>query len=151
MISTIFQSDVNAIVAGVVIVLGVLVPGIIKVINALKQNTEITVAGQQASASRGALRDSRIQEIHLLVNSRLLTVLRVLVVLTKKEADRTNNADDISAYQQALKDLEDTIAASTTSQRLSQIEIAHQEDVACEAEKKVALLTANVKPAAISS
>jgi|SRR6185503_9092021 len=135
---------IASVIAGILAILAVLFPGILSIIAALKKNTEITVAGQEAVAARAVIRDNKIQEIHLLVNSRLLTVLRLLVVLTKKEADRTNSADDIQAYNEALKELQQAEAASKIISKMSAEDLVKQEQDAVVAEQKVKLLSKEV-------
>ncbi len=138
------NTQITAIVGGIIAILTILIPGIVTIINALKQNTAITVAGQKASQTRGVVRDSKIQEIHLLVNSRLQTVLKLLVVSTKREADRTHSIEDIAAYQNALKELELSEVAATELSKAFAEESSAQEIEALKAEQNVVELTKSV-------
>lgn len=49
--------------------------------------------------------DKQLHEIHVLVNARFTTALRVIVRQAKKEADRTGDRGDIEVYEQALAEL----------------------------------------------
>lgn len=94
------------------LVIGAIGGAAVKIIRAVNEGNNLTVSAAIASRRRGAVRDRNIQEVHLLVNSRLLTVLRMLVSQTKKEAERTGNSDDIQRYQSALSELSRAEAAA---------------------------------------
>jgi len=96
---------VTVIIAGIVTILGVLIPGIIAIIRALKENTKITIAGQKALAARGIVRDKKVQEIHILTNSRLSAALNLVMVMAKRESDRTSNPADVATYKAAVEEV----------------------------------------------
>ena len=87
----------------IVLIIGAVTTASIRIIKAIKVNNRITVAGQEAGAARGKVRDKRIQEIHVLTNSRFTAILKLILVMTKKEADRTKKAEDLEIYNAALE------------------------------------------------
>jgi hypothetical protein len=105
-------------IAGTVTIIGALVAGIVTVITTVRSTKRIVLADVQ----KGEERDTKIQEIHLLVNSRLLTVLRLLVSVTKKMADKTGNVDDIEAYESALTELQQAEAGARLTLRVEDTE-----------------------------
>jgi hypothetical protein len=105
-------------IAGTVTIIGALVAGIVTVITTVRSTKRIVLADVQ----KGEERDTKIQEIHLLVNSRLLTVLRLLVSVTKKMADKTGNVDDIEAYESALTELQQAEAGARLTFRVEDTE-----------------------------
>jgi len=142
-------TTIGAIVAGVLAILAVLIPGIISIIKELKQNTiitkdntAITVAGQVAGAARGVVRDKRIQEIHILTNGRLTAALKLIMVMSKKEWTRTGTQEDKDIYDAAQLEVsksEDAIVRVSAEDEDDESLIA-----ARAAEKKLALLTNKV-------
>lgn len=100
------------IIGGILSILTALVTGILSILKVVRSTRSTLIAGTLAHKARGVVRDKKIQEIHLLVNSRLLTALRLLVMLTKKEAARTNEPGDVAAYNEAVKELERAEAAT---------------------------------------
>jgi hypothetical protein len=99
-------ATITAVGTVILAIITALVGGSIQILDRLEKTRTLVVAGQVEAKATGEVRDTKIQEIHLLVNSRLLTVLRLLVAVTKKEAERTGNREDISAYQEALSELQ---------------------------------------------
>lgn len=99
-------STVTVIGAVAVGIIGAIATGSVRIIKEINNNGRALVAGQEAQQARGEVRDQKVQQIHVLVNSRLLTVLRLLVTVTKKEAERTGAAADLKAYRDALAELQ---------------------------------------------
>jgi hypothetical protein len=129
---------IAAVVAGTLAILAVLIPGIVSIIRALRETkaSQTHISEEQDSSKlRGLKRDRKIQEIHLLVNSRLVTVLRLLVAVTKKEADRTADPSAISAYKEALAEL--TRAEASTQGVISEGAMSRDVDISEEVLKRV--------------
>lgn len=74
-------------VGGIVIIIGAAAAGFAKIVRALK-------------------------EIHILVNNRFTAVLRLLVISTKKEYDRSHSPEDLVVYNDALTALREAEAAA---------------------------------------
>jgi len=117
-VSGISPAMIAAFATAAIAIIGALVTGVIKITAALRDTKRIVVTGQVAAAAVGVLRDQKIQEIHLLVNSRLLTVLRLLVTVTKKEFDRTGTESDRVMYEQALGELTKAEASALTVEQV---------------------------------
>src|SRR5712671_3915900 len=100
-------TDVGILTALATGITSTLVGGTIKIINVIEANKRLLVAGQVYNAKKGDIRDVRIKEIHFLVNSRLTAALRLVVVLSKKEADRTGLPQDVKVYEQAQRELDE--------------------------------------------
>lgn len=109
----------------IIAIIGAIVGGTVKIIEALHSNSakvvagqvetrELVAAGQVAGRARGTVRDRKVEEIHLLVNSRLLTVLRMLVAVYKKEAERTKSDEDVEAYHKAQEELSKAEASAVS-------------------------------------
>jgi len=88
------KEEIGVLVAGGVTLLGALGTFFTMVIGALKKQGRV------------------LHKVHLLTNSRLGSALKLLVRMTKKEADRTKDPDDIAAYQEALRELESAAAGA---------------------------------------
>lgn len=130
----------TVLIAGVLSIIAALIAGIIQIIAAIRSTRELVAATGEATKARGVVRDKAIKEVHLLVNSRLLTVLRLLVAVTKREAARTGDDEDIAAYMAARGELERLEAAT-----LAAVEaVSHADEVAAAeaAEAKVVTLLA---------
>lgn len=106
---------ISAIGGVVVLVIGAIAAAVVRVV---QTKADLLVAGQQAQGAQSKVRDNKIQEIHLLVNSRLLTVLKLLVVVTKKEALRTGDPADIEAFEEAQAELTKAEASAQTVSQL---------------------------------
>ena len=106
------ESTITLIIAGIVTIIGAATPAIILIIKAIKQNTQITVAGQRAGAARGKVRDKKVQEIHILTNSRLAAALNLVMVMAKREADRTGKPEDIANFRAAEVEVHKSQAAT---------------------------------------
>lgn len=132
-------------VAGIVTVLGALSAAIVAVIKSThraeqtgKTTQELVIGQAAAGQARGKVRDAKIQEIHLLVNSRLVTVLRLLVAVTKKMADQSGSQADIEAYTAALAELEKAEASARVVAAIAPKDPAEDEHKAVVAEEKLA-------------
>lgn len=141
---------VAAIGTGVVLILTTLIGGTIKIIAALKDMKTVTAAGQEAISAQqdvgvkhGVIRDRKVQEIHLLVNSRHVAVVRLLVTMAKKEADRTGLAADLQLYQEALAELRQ---AEASARMVAEVQSEGGPDVEREA---MDLVEAEAKAAAL--
>ncbi len=93
---------IAAVTAAVVAVIGAIATGTVKIITAVKQGQHLIAAGQDVSMARGLVQSQHTQEIRVLVNGRVLTMLRLVATLTKKEADRTGLPADVAAYHVAI-------------------------------------------------
>lgn len=78
----------------------------------------ILVASTEAQLKTNEVQAQSTQAIHVLVNHRFLTVLRVLVVVTKKEAERTHDIKDIEVYNTAQAELDHAEEANLESLKL---------------------------------
>ena len=134
-------TTIAVIVTGTVTIIGALVAGIISIITTVNGTRNVVLAGQEVSQARGKVRDNKIQEIHLLVNSRLLTVLKLVVIVTKKEADRTGSKEDQDVYLAALRELENAQASANTVSLIQIQNKSDDEEKADIAEKKLADLS----------
>ena len=121
--SDLSATDIALLAGAVVAVLAGFFAGVTQVITAIRSTTKSTneavIASAEASQKRGVVRDIKLQEIHLLVNSRLVTVLRLLVANTKKEAERTGEQADIRAYEEALRHLDQAEASAKSEAKFS--------------------------------
>ncbi len=156
-----FQLEISAtsaasISAAIVLIMGAFFAGIKLIITTLKETktaihsvdastvaTQVVVAASaEASRTRGVVRDGKIQEIHVLVNSRVLSILRMIVFLTKKEALRTNLPDDKHAYEEALSELSRAEAAASIISSTDLSTRIADENQANEADRKLNILIA---------
>jgi hypothetical protein len=135
----------TVVIAGIVTILGILIPGIVAIIKQAQATKSIVVASAQNTIAAGMRRDRKIQEIHLLVNSRLLTVLRLLVAVTKKEAERTEAASDIDAYETALRELTKAEASAKEVERVGTQDAVDEDRAASQAAERVAAVIAKGK------
>jgi len=134
---------ITAVGGMMVIVIGAVSTAAVKIIRAIKYDTRVTVAGQRAGQARGRVRDKKVQEIHLLTNSRLAAALNLIVVMAKREADRTGKAEDLATFKAAqneVKKVEEATILITDEDR-------NDEDLvnAKIAEDKLKTLTESVK------
>lgn len=97
---------VTLITGSIVTIIGAIVNGTNKIIEAINANRAVTIAGQDASRARNKVQTTQIQEIHILSNSRLTAALRLIMIMSKKEADRTGTKEDIDTYNAALIELQ---------------------------------------------
>lgn len=93
-------------------IVGVIVGGIVTIVREIRASRSVITTEQTASAGRGAARDTVINEIHILVNGRLIAALRMVALLTKREADRTKSPEDQTIYEGARDDLARAEAAA---------------------------------------
>lgn len=140
-------ATISVIIAGAVTIIGAIVAGTVTIITTLKSTSkEVTLTKNMmevsaaAGVAKGKVRDRKIQEIHLLVNSRLLTVLRLLVAVTKKAADKTGEKDDIIQYEAALIELQKAEASAKTVSYVNQQDSADEDEQAMEAERKLEVI-----------
>ncbi len=124
------------------VVIGAVAAGVVKILSAIQATRGLVVAGQDVSNARGVVRDKKIKEIHLLVNSRLLTVLRLLVLMTKKESERTNAKEDLDAYNVAQLELAraEAGASASASARNNTLEDTADDASIASAEEKLHLV-----------
>lgn len=128
-------------VGGVVAIIGALTTATVKIIRALQHTRRIVVESHDAEQKRGKVRDAKLEQIKVLVNGRLLTALRLLVSVTKKEAARTGEPADDAIYQHALAELRQAEAgASEVHQQLTH-DLSADEAAAQTAEQAIAALT----------
>ena len=107
------DAKIGIIIAGVVTILGAFTA----MIKELRSNTRDIAQ----NTKEGRVRGKTLHKVHLLTNSRLGAALKLLVRMTKKEADRTKDPDDIAAYQEALKEL-NSVQAGTLAVDMSESE-----------------------------
>lgn len=88
-----------------VLVIGAIAGAAVKIIRAVNEDKQVTIAGQRAGAARGRVRDKKIQEIHILTNSRLTAALTLIMTMAKKESDRTGKKEDVDLYEQAKEEV----------------------------------------------
>lgn len=100
-------ATITILIAGIISIISAIVTGTLKIIAAVKTTRGVILQGQVVARSVGRERDRKISEIHSLVNGKMLAVLRAMVDLTKKEADRTGDPIDVKAYLNALQSLRD--------------------------------------------
>lgn len=145
-------TTIGVIIAGIVTVIGALTTAVISILTSIRetrtntqQTKDLTVAAAEVSKARGVVRDNKIQEIHLLVNSRLLTVLRLLVSVSKQLAVLTGKPEDVASYEAAKVELAKAEASAnvvaTVNNEQSNTELIAAED----ADKKIADVIAKVK------
>jgi len=96
---------VAVVAAAVVTIIGSLTAAIVSVITTLRTKTKVVEAAAEAQV-RGKSQDRQLRKIHLLTNSRLAAALKLLARMTKKEADRTKDPEDVAAYEEARRELE---------------------------------------------
>ncbi len=126
-----------AVTTAIVTVLGAIVTGTVKIIAAVKQGQHLIAAGQDVSMARGLVQSQHTQEIRVLVNGRVLTMLRLVATLTKKEADRTGLPDDIAAYHVALAELTSSEEAAANLAQLPRLAVTAAEIAAQDAEQRL--------------
>ena len=135
-------ATIAIIIAGIVTIIGAVTTSVISIIKAIRENTKITVAGQQVTAARGKVRDKKVQEIHILTNSRLTAALNLVMVMAKREADRTGKPEDLETYKVALAEVKKAEEAT----EVITLEDRNDEDLinAKLAEDKLHILTNNI-------
>jgi hypothetical protein len=153
-VSDLSPATITLVSGAIVTIIGALFAGFTTIITTLRDTrvkvtsveanavaTRVVVAADaEASQTRDHVRDRKIQEIHILVNSRLLTVLHMLVTLTKKEAERTHLNEDIKAYEEALADLQRAEASSGVMKTIDSVIGEANEAQAVVADKKLTTL-----------
>lgn len=92
---------------GIIAIIGALVTGILSVLGAIGYNTHVTRRGQAESRVRS-------EEIHVLVNRRLLTALRLVVLTTKRLWEQSGSPADRATYEEALAELQAAEDAANT-------------------------------------
>lgn len=107
-------TELVAVIGAITIAANVILKGIRETKADIRNNRDITVAGQEVVAAKSIIKDNKLQDIHVLVNSRLLSALRLIVFLTKREAERTGIAADNLAYQEAAEELKRAEEANIT-------------------------------------
>lgn len=100
-------TELTAVIGAITIAANVILRGI-------RETRAITIAGQEVVAAKSVVKDNKLQDIHVLVNSRLLSALRLIVFLTKREAERTGIPADTLAYQEAAEELKRAEEANIT-------------------------------------
>lgn len=84
-------TTITAVGVASVAIIGATVTGIVKVLSAIRGSAKD--------------RDEKLHEIHVLVNNRLTVALRALVMMLKREAERSGTAEDRALYEKALEEL----------------------------------------------
>lgn len=92
----------TVLISGIVGIITAIVAGAIKIIKEIRGNTVITTAVGEAQRTSAVVRDQKLEQIHTLVNGRLVAALQGMVEMTRKEAQRTGLITDVQAYQQAV-------------------------------------------------
>lgn len=144
-------------ITGVISVIGSVVAGTVTIITLINKNREVkdeilsakdvVVASADQLLKSGTVRDQKLQEIHMLVNSRVLTIMRLLVATTKKTAETTGSKVDIEAYEHALLEL--MKAEDSNTEVLKSAETNHKDEkasAAAEAEAKLKQVIKEVNP-----
>lgn len=139
-------ATITVLTTGIIGIIGAIVAGTVTIIKALRETKSLVAAGQEVGMASGAVRDAKMQEIHILVNSRVLMLLRLVAKMTKSEAERTGRPEDILAFQTAMSELiraED--ADKVLRDATSDTDPAETERVAQEAATRLRGLISNVK------
>ena len=97
---------VAVIAAAVVTIIGSLTAAVVSIITTVRTTNKKVAASAVEAQVRGKSQDRQLRKIHLLTNSRLAAALKLLARMTKKEADRTKDPEDIAAYEEARRELE---------------------------------------------
>lgn len=118
--------NIVALTAGIVALISALFAGTVTILQTMRE-TKTMVTNIE---DKGVQRDVKLDEIHVLVNSRLSAVLRMLVATLKKEAERTKDPVDVVAYETALKELDiaDAGQAQATKDKESKLDEADMAD-----------------------
>lgn len=95
---TLDATTIPLLIAGILGIISAAVTAFLTILGAVRQNTRVTIQGQQDSKVRS-------EAIHVLVNRRLLTALRLVVLTTKRLWEQSNLAADQATYEEALAEL----------------------------------------------
>lgn len=109
---------IGALCAGIVGIISSVAVAAVKIITALQETRRILITGQAAATAVGVVAAAKQQEIHLLVNNRFMTALRMLVTVTKKQAERTGTTEDKLMAEHAEAELQDAEASAILVARL---------------------------------
>lgn len=95
---TLDATTIPLLIAGILAVISAAVTAFLTILGAVRQNTKVTLQGQADSKQRS-------DAIHVLVNRRLLTALRLVVLTTKRLWEQSNLPADQATYEEALAEL----------------------------------------------